>query len=400
MKILIVSSFLPYPLHSGGHVRLYNLIKELSNRHEITLFCEKRPNQTVEEIKAVEKICRKVITVDRRRQWSLENILKSAISVHSFLINGHTHQKMKYLLKRELENVKYDLIHIETFYVMQNLSHTNIPKILVEHNIEYKVYKKFLSRAPHIFRPLLVLDVVKIKREEERFWKKADRLVVVSEADRRVIRTAGFDADIVANGVDIEKFAYKQKAINDKQKERKILFIGDFKWIQNRDSVKFIIEEIWPLIKQKIKSNEQKVNLWIVAREIPQSVRKLSEDNDVIFDEKSSGLSTEKIFQAADVLLAPIRVGGGTSYKILESMSCGTPVVTTKMSANSLGAKDNEDIMASDEPIDLATKTINLLEDEKLYEKISKKGRKLVEEKYTWKEIAKKLNGVYESVRK
>src|SRR4051812_17649149 len=70
MKILLVSSYLPYPLHSGGQVRLYNLIKELSAKHEITLICEKRSHQTAEDISEMAKICKKVITVPRRKQWS------------------------------------------------------------------------------------------------------------------------------------------------------------------------------------------------------------------------------------------------------------------------------------------------------------------------------------------
>src|SRR6188472_94235 len=119
MKILVVSSYLPYPLHSGGHVRLYNLIKELSDKHEITLICEKRTHQTEADIKEVEKICKKVITVERKKQWSLENIAASAFSSQSFLVTGHTHSLMQEKIERELTNNPYDLIHVETFYVMQ-----------------------------------------------------------------------------------------------------------------------------------------------------------------------------------------------------------------------------------------------------------------------------------------
>ena len=38
MKILFVSAVLPYPLHSGGQIRIYNLLKRLSTKHEIHLF--------------------------------------------------------------------------------------------------------------------------------------------------------------------------------------------------------------------------------------------------------------------------------------------------------------------------------------------------------------------------
>src|SRR6185503_6905723 len=90
MKILVVSSYLPYPLYSGGQVRLYNLIKELSGKHEITLICEKRSNQTARDVAEVKKICKEVITVDRKKQWSAGNVLKAGVSSNSFLVTGHT----------------------------------------------------------------------------------------------------------------------------------------------------------------------------------------------------------------------------------------------------------------------------------------------------------------------
>src|SRR5664279_744412 len=127
MKILVISSYLPFPLFSGGQVRLYNLIKELSAKHEITLICERRPNQTSDDIAEVEKICKKVITVSRRKQWSFKNIVKSGISSHSFLVTGHTVDAMKKKITEELEQTAYDRIHVETFYVFQNIPITAVP---------------------------------------------------------------------------------------------------------------------------------------------------------------------------------------------------------------------------------------------------------------------------------
>src|SRR6185436_3844359 len=121
---------------------------------------------------------------------------------------------------------------------------------------------------------------------------------------------------------------------------RNVLFIGDFKWLQNRDSIEFIIKEIWPEINSKFD-----LKLWIVGRNIPDSIRSLTSDPSILFDTENSVRPAFEIFQDADVLLAPIRVGGGTSYKILESMSCGTPVVTMPMSAQAIHAQDGEEIM-------------------------------------------------------
>src|SRR6266404_6039929 len=121
MKILIISSYLPYPLYSGGQVRLYNIIKELSHKHEITLICEKRPYQTAQDIAEVKKICKDVITVDRKKQWSISNIAKAGISSNSFLVTGHTQQAFKQKIQEILSHNTFDLIHVETYYVMKNL---------------------------------------------------------------------------------------------------------------------------------------------------------------------------------------------------------------------------------------------------------------------------------------
>jgi glycosyltransferase involved in cell wall biosynthesis len=395
MNILMVSSYLPYPLYSGGQVRLYNLIKELSVKHEITLICEKRANQTQQDIETVEKICKKVITVERQKQWTLSNMIKSGSSEHSFLVTGHTHKLMQQKIQEELANQWYDLVHVETYYVYQNLPDSLVPVVLVEHNIEYKVYEKYVSRAPFFLRPLLAVDVLKIKKEEEFCWKESEALVAVSREDQRIMETVGCKPALVANGVNTEHFSFKDKSTLAK-KERKILFIGDYKWIQNTDAVSFLITEIWPEINKKVQTTN--VKLWIVGRKIPEAIRNLTNDPSVLFDEESSSKPTPEIFQEADVLLAPIRVGGGTSYKILESMSCGTPVVTMKLSADALEAKDGESLLVGNSATDLANKTDILLHDANLYKQISKGGRLFVEENYRWEKIAKRLDDVYTDV--
>src|ERR1051326_5282452 len=143
MRILLVSSYLPYPLYSGGHVRLYNLIKELSLKHTITLVCEIRGYQTQEDMKEVKKFCEQIITVPRKKQWSIHNVFKTGISRYPFLLTGHTLPEMKKEIVKLLNEKHFDVIHVETFYVFQNLPKTYLPIVLAEHNIEYLVYQRY-----------------------------------------------------------------------------------------------------------------------------------------------------------------------------------------------------------------------------------------------------------------
>lgn len=391
MKLLVVSSFLPYPLYNGGHVRLYNLLKELSSRHEITLVCEQRPFQTQEDINVIKTFCKDVITIPRRKQWSMQNMLKTAISTYPFLLTGHSLPEMKVALKRLLSEKKFDVIHIETFYVYQNLPKTYLPTVLVEHNIEYHVYERFMRNAPLLARPLLQVDIEKIKHWEKLFWRQATKLVAVSEADKKEMKRE--DAVVVANGVDLQAFPFK-KSIGNK-KEKTVLFMGDFKWIQNRNSAMWIIKEIWPKIcvKREPLSGKEKLKLWIVGKNIPDSLKQLGSST-IIFDEHAPD-KTSDIYKKADVLLSPIRVGGGTSYKILEAMASGVPVATTELGVKGLGATLEKEALGGETSEDLAQGVIKLFEEKETYEKIRKQARELIEKKYSWKEIAKVLEGVY-----
>jgi len=399
MNILLVSSYLPYPLFSGGHIRLYNLIKELSPKHKITLICEKRDHQGEADIAELKKLCKKVIVVPRRKQWSVANILKTGLSVSPFLITGHTLPEMKKEIKRELSESQFDLIHVETSYVMQNIPKTHVPIVLVEHNVEYLVYKRFADNAPLPIRLLLSIDVAKLKSWEEAMWRRATRLVAVSEFEKGIMTKIRKDVDVVSNGVDTGKFKFQDSKLKTDKKGKRILFIGEFKWVQNRDALSWIINEIWPKLRAEfIPSMESGIKLWVVGRSIPQSVRKLTTDKSIIFDENAPK-KTEEIFRKADLLLAPIRVGGGTSFKILEAMASGVPVVTTGL-GNAIGGKEDSEIVVSKDTQGFVGKIKKLLEDREFYETISINGRKLIEEKFNWQKIAGDLDSVYESALK
>lgn len=400
MKILVVSSYLPYPLFNGGNIRLYNLIKLLHTKHEVTLICEKRPHQTEADIKELEKICQNVITIPRKRQWGIENVLKSGFSTNSFLITGHTLSQMREAIKRELQSEKYDLIHVETFYVLQNVPQTSLPIVLVEHNIEYLVYKRYTDKAPFPLRPLLRLDVQKIKRAEEASWKRAAAVATVSEIERKMITNP--QTFVVANGVDTASFTFKSLAADFKTKDKKILYIGDYQWIQNRDAAEYIIREVWPEIRSKINNQKLKFNvkLWIVGRNMPESLKDLGKDDVTIIFDDNNPKSTPEIFSEADLLLAPKRVGGGTSYKTLEAMAVGTPVVINSFGLEGLDITRNEDVLVGDTPEDLADATVRLLTDKEKYIAIRQHARKTIEQTYDWSMIAASLEKVYTSAVK
>lgn len=393
MKILMITPYLPYPLVSGGQIRTYNLLKNLAIKHQITLTSFIRDQEEEKFLAALKPFCHKVILFKRRKAWSPINILLSALTPFPFLVCIYFDIRVRQAIKKELQKENYDLIHAETFYVMPNIPQTKIPIFLVEQVIEYLVYQRFVEGLPKwlfLPKPILRVDVFKIKWWERYYWKKAKRLAAMSEEDKKFIErhAPNLKVDVVANGVDIDYFAKTKK---QKPNDPTVLFVGQFKWLPNRDATKFLVEDIWPRIKKSIKD----AKLWIVGRNPPADIIKFS-SADIKVD---GGVEDIRLaYGAVDVLLAPIRNGRGTKYKILEAMATRTPIVGTKLAVEGINIQNGQQALVAQSAQDLADSTIKILKDSQLGQKLAQSAYDLVKVKYSWKIISAKLDRLYQEV--
>ena len=64
MRILLITDYLPYPPISGDTIRVYNLIKRISQRHEIYLLALFETSALAEDISHLLKFCRQVKVVN------------------------------------------------------------------------------------------------------------------------------------------------------------------------------------------------------------------------------------------------------------------------------------------------------------------------------------------------
>lgn len=393
MKILMITPYLPYPLVSGGQIRTYNLLKNLSKKHEITLASFIREEDERKYFSELTPYCKKVILFKRRKAWSPINIILAAVTPYPFLVCIYFESKVKKQIARELASNHYDLIHAETFYVMPNIPQTKIPIFLVEQVIEYLVYQKFVESLPpwsFFIKPLLLFDVSKIKWWEKHYWGKAKRLASMSDEDRRFIQehVKNIKVDVVANGVDVAYFAKtrKQKTIKPT-----VLFVGQFKWLPNRDATGFLVEDIWPKIKNEIGN----AKLWIVGRNPPSDVLKYARE-DIKVDGAVEDIRTA--YGLSDVLLAPIRNGRGTKYKILEAMATKTPIVGTKLAIEGLAIRDGKEAFVAETADELSQKSVQILKNPKVGQSLASAAYDLVKKKYNWQIISDKLDQLYKEV--
>lgn len=390
MKILMITPYLPFPLSSGGQIRTYNLLKKLSEKHQITLFSFIRHKSEQNYISHLLKFCTEVKVFPKRPPWSLTSLGLAAVSVYPLVVCMYLKKELKTEIEKAIEREKFDLIHAETFYIMPNIPENNIPTILVEQTIEYLVYKHYTDTIGFkLLKWLMNLDIYKINYWEKRFWKKAKRVVAMSESDKKIMQNMVPDltVDLVPNGVDTDFFQVKRQTYHKAKKT--ILFVGNFKWLQNKEAVLNLVKDIWP----KILAQLPEATIWIVGRYPTPDITKLSSKNIKISADVDD---IREAYSKSDVLLAPIYGPGGTRYKILESMAAGLPVVTTPIGIEGLGANHGSEALVCDTTDELANETVRLLTDKTLYKKLVMNGRKLVEENFNWKNIAYHLDQIYQ----
>lgn len=401
MKILMLTPYLPFPLLSGGQIRTYNLLKKLATKHDITLFALIKEENERQYQPELEKYCAKVRLFKRsKKPFTVNNILKTAVSSYPFLvIRNHSPQTVQ-AVQTELENNTYDLIHAETFYMMPHIPKTDVPIILVEQTIEYLGYESFAERVKLPFvKPLLNIDINKIRHWEKHYWRTCDRLIVMSEEDKNYIheevsQEAGTDfsqkIEVVSNGVDTAWFSQKKRAL---PKHPTILSVGTFKWLPNVEAVKFLVNEVWPKIKKSVPD----AKLWVVGNAPTKEVIEF-QHRDTSITVTGGIPDIRDAFKGAHVLLAPVFSGKGTRYKILEAMASKTPIVATPTAVEGLGVEHRKHVLTSSTAAGMAKLTTQLLKDQNLHKKLADNSYAFVTKNYDWRGISKKLDTVYQDL--
>jgi len=397
MKILMLTPYLPYPPSSGGQVRSFNLLKNLAKDHQITLFSLIKHDSERQYIKELEEFCAKVRVFKRsEKPWTLRNILRTGFGLYPFLVIRNLVPEEKEAVEKELKKENYDLIHAETFYVMPHIPKTKVPILLVEQTIEYQVYQHYVqSKSFWLLKQILNIDVAKIKFWETKFWQKANKVVAVSDSDKRKMQSLvkGLDVDVVPNGAGEDLVSLWQD--NKKISKVIVLFQANFLWLQNTEAAIDLVKKIFPLIKKKLPQ----AICQIVGQEAHQKLASLKGEDIEIIDLTNDDIEgVKRAYRQATVFLAPLKGPGGTRLKILGAMAAGVPVVTTPVGIEGIEAKNGVQVLVRKSEKEMAEAVIELIKNKKLYQRISQSARKLVEEKYTYKAIAAVLDRIYRQV--
>ena len=398
MKILMLTPYLPYPPASGGQIRTLNLLKYLRAKNEITLIALYKSDEEKKYLPYLKPYCKEVYLCKRpEKPWQFDNIFRSIFSLNPFLIVRNYSTQAATTLKELIHNEHFDVIHAETFYIMPHIIETDIPILLVEQTIEYKVYQHYVNSLPFFIRPLFSLDILKLRYWERFYWRKAFLVGTMSESDKKAVSLLepSIQPVIIPNGAGEDLVVNK---LNPKRLSNPILlFVGNFFWLQNTEAAQYLIDKIYPKIAKAIPQIQIVIAGQNASNKLNISDTKRIKIIDI--DPKDSQL-VKKVYTQSTLFVAPIFGPGGTRLKILAAMASGLPIVTTKTGIEGLDISDNKHALIANSPDEFVKQIKRVLSNKILYESIRKNAYELVKKKYNWSKIAEELEIAYQRIKK
>ncbi|MEZ0181250.1 glycosyltransferase [Flavobacterium oncorhynchi] len=158
---------------------------------------------------------------------------------------------------------------------------------------------------------------------------------------------------------------------------KNFVFIGNFLHEPNWNTVQYLKESIWPLLKKDFPE----AVLEVYGAYPSQKVLQLHQPKNGFFI-MGRAVDANEVVKKSRVVLAPIRFGAGLKGKLLEAMQCGTPSVTTTIGAEAMRGTLNWNGFIEDDPQEFAKKAIALYQDENLWLQSQKNGIVIINECY------------------
>jgi len=359
MKILFLTAHLPLPHFSGGRMREFELIRRLGKSFEIHLCSVTKTwhmdNNHIDDLRC---FCANI-----KLFRSAEDDKKDC-STYSDQMKKHASRQADQYISSLLRKEHFDVVHVEGYYLMQHLPiKIDIPVLLVEHNIECLLSlqrcKLASTKRERLYYWREYLCTLKWERI---FWKRARICVTLTTEDKKSLSQieSRIDVKTIPNGIDHVNMKHELALSNCNSflvddKYHRVLFVGNFAYQPNTDAALYFSDLIFPMILKNVPNTK----LFLVGNAPPPQIRSLK-SNELI---EVTGYvdSLYPFYRAADVVICPLRIGGGVKVKILEALAAGKAIVSTSIGAQGLDRINCKPVIIADDVSDFAKKVIWLL---------------------------------------
>ena len=387
MRILWVKVGGLWPLNTGGRLRSFHILSELSRRHRITLLTTHFPEEDLHALRELLPRCERIesfpyVPAKWRSARFPAVLLRSWFSPLPVDLWKYRVAALRQEVARLLAAQAVDLCVADFIFAVPNVPFGGqVPVVFFAHNVEHMILKRLSRNADRAWQQaLLELEWRKMRRCEAEACRRARLTIAVSPLDRDVLAAMAPGANVCAvpTGVDVSYFTPHEGP----ETPDRLVYVGSMDWHPNEDAILYFMDVILPLIRHERPT----ATLTVVGRNPSRRLRNAAAEAGV---QLTGTVEDIRPFVAeAAVVVVPLRVGGGTRLKIFEALAMGKAVVSTTIGAEGLPLTDGAHFVRADEPAAFASAVAALLRDPARRRVLGAAGRRLVEERYSWAQVA------------
>lgn len=377
LKILMITSRLPYPLDKGDKLRAFYQLQNLSQMHEVHVMSIVDTDPNINDVLYLRSkvfSCHIMRITSWQRVKSLFNALwsKTPLQVAWFYSKS-----IKRYVERQSAEINADIIICQLARTAHYLPSGNAFKTLDYMDAFGIGMVKRASISSGILKWLYALESKRTLNYEIQIASKFDKLVIISEQDKSQMRiTSTKEIDVVPNGIDEAFF----EELNT-EKKFDVVFVGNLNYLPNIEAAEYLVNEIFPYLP--------KSTTCLLAGKSPhQRVLNLASSQIII---AANVVDIREAYGQGRVMCAPLWSGTGQQNKILEAMAIGVPCVTTSSVNSAIGAQEGVEILIAENANDFASSIQKLLGDKMLNESMSSEAKWYVRQTFQWKAMAAKL---------
>lgn len=350
-RIAIVAPYFPWPLGHGGAVRIYSLLKEAAKEFDIFLYCFAESGTTLGPV--MEFIHQAVLfEMPRYREprWA---------SIDPPEVREFHSQALKQRLAEDRTRFGFALVQAEYTHLAQ---YTN--DLVTAHDVTYDLYAQINAREQTLAS---WWNLWRWRRFERNIKGRA---IVMAEKDAPLLAAT----TIIPNGVDLARFEPTPEPDG-----ARILFIGSFRHFPNVTAFRFLIEQVWPLVKG--------AQLEVVAG--PDHTRFFDPPETPSITIHGFVADVVPLYQRANIVVSPTLVSAGTNLKVLEAMAMKRAIVSTTSGCAGLHLEHGKSVLIADSAGGFAAAIDELLGDAAKRRELAERARQIAEQRFDWQAIGK-----------
>ncbi|NWG35221.1 MAG: glycosyltransferase [Chloroflexi bacterium] len=375
MRILFLSRWFPYPMNNGSKIRIYNLLRGLSQHHEVTLLSFADQAGVSPEAPEIRAVCSKVQVIPWREfDPATLRARLGFFSLKPRSVVDTFSPEMATAITQALTAEKFDLVIASQLQMAAYAPYfRGLPAVFEE--FEIGLFHDQAFSADGKIRLRRALTWFKLRLYLSRLLSRFRLVVMASERERELLARNSPQyrgrVEVIPNCLNVEE--YPQVGVE--KRANTLIFSGPFKYRVNYEAMTWFVGEVFPLILAQVPDTQLIITGDHENLPLP-SLRNVTLSG-YVDDIKS-------LIASCAVSVAPLLSGGGTRLKILEAMALGTPVVATSKGAEGLEARAGEHLLVADEAGEFAKCVIKTLQDESLRLRLAESAHRLVCEKYNW----------------